>query len=101
MFLSSEICYTLNYLSETTPVQLHFLNDLLWSRSRSQKQEIGSECVIFLIFKIICSQLFVIVLLYLVFINVITMSFKYKYIDSTKYLQSQGQGHLNSKSLGP
>ena len=37
--------------------------------------------------------------LYMVFFNIITMSFNYQCIDSAKYLQ--GQGHLNLKRLCP
>ena len=47
----------------------------------------------FLIFEVIFPQ-FMILPLYLVFINNILMPLKYKYIAPTKYLQ--GQGHLTS-----
>ena len=69
----------------------------LRSRSRSQKQ----ECVIFLIFKFIVPQFVVILSLCLVFINTITMSFKYKKFACTKYLQDQDQSHFNYNMFGP
>ena len=50
----------------------------LRSRSRSEKQEIGSKRVIFLVFKFFVLQFVVLLSLCLVFIHTITMSFKYK-----------------------
>ena len=55
-----------------------FQINYLRSRLRSQKQKIGLNFVIFLIFKFIVPQVVVILSLCLVFISTITMSFKYK-----------------------
>ena len=58
-----------------------------WPRSQKQKKTIYMHMI--LIFKDIYTQNFVIMALSLLFTS-ITMSSKYKYIDSRKYFQGQG-----------
>ena len=64
----------LSFTKHDNTYQINYLR----SRSRSKQQEIGSKRVIFLIFKFIVPQYVVLLSLCLVFINTITMSFKYK-----------------------
>ena len=54
----------------------------------------AQNVLLFLIFEVIFPQFIMILPLYLVFINIILMPLKYKYIAPTKYLK--GQRHLTS-----
>ena len=96
LFLTLEICCTLNCLSEIMTI---FLNYLLKVKVKVTEIRNCLKMCIFFIFKVICLQFVVILPLYLIFIDTIKCSFNTNTFLVQKCLQ--GQGHLISKSFGP